>query len=328
MNRWLSRSLCISAVLSLFVGNIPNRDVLAMESFQNVDQPRQSSMAIQGPLNVLVIGEKGVGKSAIANYMRQNLKGEFPVNKSPVQHGKVFQAQNNPRCKIVEIDVDELLNNKLGIDTKFLVDNANLVFYVMNERSANFETYKKFYNGFNRIWINDPNFEFSPYGEHLADFWNEKLAENGRKYGVKYAQTRYMFNIFNGDKEQYEKFNIDHLGHYKSKEQSDEIHQKNPSDYNKRLRFDNYVALLPDSRNVQNENLSTIVNLDLYCGYIKEAIETGLIASDNYTDENLNVHCKYPVTHDIQIEEGCYPKKKTSMPTRTREQTTKCCTLF
>ena len=276
MNKSFRKSLCVSAVLGLFVGNVPNRDVSAMESYQNIDQQNQNSnMAIRGPLNVLVIGEKGVGKSAIANYMRQNLKGEFPVNKSPVQHGKVFQAQNNPRCKIVEIDVDELLNNELGIDAKFLVDNANLVFYVMDERTANFETYKKFYNGFNRIWINDPNFEFCPYGDGIANFWNNKLMELGKKHGIKHAQPRYMFNIFNGDKEKnanFEKYLYDRDN----------------------LDFHNFVSKLPDGRNINQEDLSVKFNLDEYCEYIMGAKETliNVNVTDSYNFENLKLENK------------------------------------
>lgn len=162
------------------------------------DKLRNCESQISIKANILVIGEKSVGKSKIAGSLLANTKKDnFPTDgiKMPengFEHNKIYAAPNNEDLRVIELDAEELLNfDKESDEFNYLINNINHVFYIMDDSHKNLEKMAMVYDKMNRSICRNYGVEYDRYSPYSDDgarsWWKEVLKLNNRKWVYAFA---------------------------------------------------------------------------------------------------------------------------------------------
>lgn len=147
--------------------------------------PGNSSISVNGdfralnrPLNILVIGEHGVGKSKLASSILRNTKNVSSPNvaaqmsQEGIKHNRIIAAENNHDVRVIELDVDEFLQlDPNSNDAEYLMLNISWVLYVVNETNCRLDRMLSVYDRINRCYCKKYNVAYKNYSIYQDKQW-------------------------------------------------------------------------------------------------------------------------------------------------------------
>ena len=137
-------------------------------------------IALHGAMNILVIGEEGVGKSKMAASLLKNVKNVRPSNNVQIgQDGlprdRFIAAVYNKNVRVIELRVEEFLNPSSEHDMGYLIDNISWVVYVVdeNEKNCRVDRMLEVYDKINKHLCDQRGISYQPFSKYLSrDWWN------------------------------------------------------------------------------------------------------------------------------------------------------------
>ena len=187
---WLFLLVTLFAFPNTAYGCGGNAEIYANSSF----------FAINRPMNILVIGDKGVGKSKLAASLLRNVKNVSPNNnvqmcEEGISHNKFIAAINNKSLRIIELDTDEFLNlNSDENNLNYLIDNISWVFYVVNENNCKLDRMLIVYDRINQFLCRKNNIGYQSYSRWANKEWWLTLNKESQDLGNNYYSFALIAN--------------------------------------------------------------------------------------------------------------------------------------
>ena len=138
----------------------------------------EEDMAFHRPLNILIIGEPGVGKSKLASSILRNTRRtsrpsvNLKMPENGIAHNRIIAAEYNRNVRIIEMNVDEF--SKLDSDStevKYLILHTTWVLYVVNETNCRVDKMLSVYDKINECYCKNYKINYDNYSIYQSKEW-------------------------------------------------------------------------------------------------------------------------------------------------------------